>query len=148
MASSILQPFADRFKVILEGLSLPATIKLPPSGWQRDHLPKAPGAEIELPDIGRGDSEQPESQLGANDWTLEFLVTLWFDLREATVAQKRLAEAIELWIKAIDSETVLYSTFPGLDAMKVTRAERVYQLEKDRTLVGYETTVACVLLVP
>lgn len=147
MASSILQPFADRFKVILEGLSLPTAIKLPDSGWARDHLPKAPGAEIELPDIGRGDPEAPESQLGANDWQLEFLVTLWFDLREPTVAQQRLAAAVELWIKAIDAETSLYSSFPGLDAMKVTRAERVYQLEEERTLVGYETTVACLLLV-
>lgn len=143
MPSTVIQPLADRFKVLLEGIGL----KVPDSGWQRDHLPATPGAEIELPDIGRGDVEAAESQLGTNDWGLEFLVTIWFDLREATASQKRLADAVEQWINAVDHDDAGLHAIPGVDSVKVTSAQRVYQLEKNRTLVGYETTVAVLRLV-
>lgn len=145
MASTIIQPVADRLKTLLEGLALPTSLKVPASGWQRDHLAKLPAAEIELPDIGRTDIEEAESQLGSNDWDLDFVVSLWFDLREPTVAQQRLAEAIEKWVAAVDGES--WASVPGVLEAKVLRAERVYQLEKQRTLVGYETTVRVFRLV-
>lgn len=144
MSSTIIQPIADQLKTLLEGLDLPKRLKVPPSGWARDHLDSVPAAEIEPPDLRRVDPDTGESQLGSDDWDLEFLVSIWFDLREPTSAQKDLVEAVEKWIAAVDANRSLGGTV--LDA-SVISANRVYQLDANRALAGYETTVGVLKLV-
>lgn len=145
MASTVIQPVADRLKVLLEGLSVPSgPIKVSDSGWMRDQLKGLPAAEIEIPDIDRG--EESESQLGSRDWQLDFPVTIYYDLREPTLAQVRIVEAVEKWIAAVDADEQL-GGLSGVVTARVIRADRVYELQDKRTLIGYETTVRVTRLV-
>lgn len=139
MASTIIQPVADHLATVLTGLGLGVNT------WAAEALTMGPAgaAEIEIPDIARTGIEEPESQLGADDWDLTFLVSIWVNMTETGVSQQRLVELVEQWIAAIDTDITLGGLV--LEA-KVTKAERQYQLAR-RPLVGYETTVAVLKLV-
>lgn len=143
MSSSLIQPVADVLKTTLEGLSLSPVLKV--HVWARGDLTRVPAAEIELPTITRVLPDEAESQIGTYDWRMDWPVTIYYDLREPKVAQERLADALEKWIAAVDANPGL--TGLALDA-KVTSAERVYELQQNRTLVAYETTVSVIKLVP
>jgi hypothetical protein len=113
---------------------------------------KPPCAEIEVPNGNRNDPEQAESQFGSDDWDLEFPVTLWVDLHRATEAQIRLKDLLEAFIVAVDSDRSL-GLAPGdrrVPRLMTRRSCRssACTLERDRQLVGYETTVAVLALVP
>jgi hypothetical protein len=141
MASTILQPVADRLAAILQGLELGVNT------WAQPDLrfDRAGAAEIEIPDITRTPLEQPESQLGADDWDLEFPVSLWVNMTQADTAQQRLAALVEAWITAVDADIQLGGLV--LEA-RVTTARRVYGTTGNgRPLVGYETAVAVLKLV-
>jgi hypothetical protein len=114
--------------------------------WAGESLTMGAGgaAEIEIPDIQRTGVEQAESQLGFYDWDLEFPVSIWVNLTETGRSQQRLVALVEQWIAAIDADPTLGGLV--LEA-KVTDAKRQYQLAK-RPLVGYETTLAVLKLVP
>jgi hypothetical protein len=99
---------------------------------------RAGAAEIEIPDIGRTRPEEAESQLGADDWQLEYVVSIWVNLTNGPASQQRLVGLVEQWIAAIDTDPTLGGL--ALDA-KVTSAHRQYLLDR-RPLVGYETTLA------
>lgn len=144
MASTIIQPITDALVTILRDLTLTEALTVPDSGWGRDHLAKLPAAEIDLPDIGRTDIDEPESQINSEDWDLRFPVTIYYDLREPTVSQERLIEAAEKFIAAIDDDPTLSSL---VQEAKVTSASPVFQLEKARTLVAYVLTVDVLQLV-
>lgn len=138
MASTVIQPVADRIGVLLEQAGCAVNV------WPRDHLPSSAVAmaEIELPDFDRTDPEERESQLGSDDWRLDYLVTVWVKLTEPTGAQQHLAETVETFVSLLDDDRGLNGL--ALDA-SVTSGRRVYQINpKDRSpaLVGYETTVA------
>lgn len=135
MASTVIQPVADRLAELLDGIGVNANT------WADNALPAGTDvvAEIEIPDIARTEPEQAESQLGADDWHLEFVVTLYADLRQARASQQRLVVAVEQWIAAVDDDRQLGTL--ALDAA-VTDAKRVYHTDPNRPLVGYETTVA------
>jgi hypothetical protein len=139
MASTIIQPVADKLATMLTALGLGVNT------WAR--LALRPGtagmAEIEIPDVTRTAPEQAESQLGADDWDLEYLVTIWVPLTDGISSQRRLVEVLEDWIAAIDADVTLGGLV--LEA-KVTSARRQYQTEPTQ-LVGYETTLAALKLV-
>jgi hypothetical protein len=134
MASTILQPIADKAATILTGLGLGVNT------WADAELTmgRAGAAEIEIPDIGRTRPEQAESQLGADDWQLEYVVSLWVNLTNGPASQQRLVGAG----RAVDRRRRRRPDARRLvlDA-KVTSAHRQYQLDR-RPLVGYETTLA------
>lgn len=139
MSSTIIQPVADHMAGLLEALGLGVNT------WARDALTMrgSGAAEIEIPDVSRTGVEEAESQLGADDWDLTYVVSLWVNLTETSVCQQRLVALLEQWIAAVDADV----TFGGLVLeAKVTEAKRQYQLAK-RPLVGYETTVSVLKLV-
>jgi hypothetical protein len=139
MASTIIQPVADHMATMLRALGLGVNT------WASEALTmgRAGAAEIEIPDVARTGVEEAESQLGADDWDLEFPVSIWVNLTETGTSQQRLVQMLEQWISAVDADV----TFGGLVLeAKVTRAQRQYQLAR-RPLVGYETTVSVLKLV-
>lgn len=141
LTSTILQPIADRLATILTGLSLGVNT------WAQPGLRfgAAGAAEIEIPDIDRTPLERSESQLGSNDWDLEFPVAIWVNLTEAEISQKRLVALVEAWIAAVDADIHLGGLV--LEA-RVTHAARVYGTTANNVpLVGYETAVAVLKLV-
>jgi hypothetical protein len=71
-------------------------------------------------------------------------VTIWVNLTQGARAQQRLVAVVEAWIAAVDADPTLGGLV--LEA-KVTSAKRQYQLAK-RPLVGFETTLAALRLVP
>jgi hypothetical protein len=140
LTSSIIQPIADHACTILKALGLGVNV------WADDELTMGANgaAEIEIPDLGRTGVEERESQLGFYDWDLEFPVTIWVNLTQGPKAQQRLVAVTEAWIAAVDADPTLGGLV--LEA-KVTGAKRQYQLAK-RPLVGFETTLAALRLVP
>jgi hypothetical protein len=138
--STIIQPIADHAGLMLKALGLGVNV------WADDELTMgaAGAAEIEIPDLGRTGVEERESQLGFYDWDLEFPVTIWVNLTQGARAQQRLVAVVEAWIAAVDADPTLGGLV--LEA-KVTSAKRQYQLAK-RPLVGFETTLAALRLVP
>ena len=140
MASTILQPVADKAATILEALDLGVNT------WANKQLRfgRAGAAEIEIPDIARTSLEQAESQLGSDDWELEFPVSIWVSMTEPHTAQTRLVALVEAWIAAVDYDIQLGGTV--LEA-RVTEARRVYGTSGHHELVGYETTLSVLKLV-
>jgi hypothetical protein len=143
----IIQPIADAIADLARGVGL----HVPDGAWTVGPV-VPPCAEIEVPNGTRTDPEQAESQLGSDDWDLEYPVTLWVDLRRASDAQTQLKDFLEAFISAVDADRSL-GLAPAtvgfeLDDASVVSFERVYGLERDRQLIGYETTVAVLALVP
>lgn len=135
MASTVVQPLADRLTSLLAAIG----VTVPAGGWARDHLHALPAAEIEIPDGRRRNVDEPEDHLGQRDWQLEFPVTLWVDLHEASAAQRQLVELLEAWIAAVDADETLNNL--ATDAV-VTSWQRVYDAtDQARPLLGVVTTV-------
>lgn len=139
MASTIIDPLADALAALAGGITVNGTALKgvwPP----RLGVPDVPCVEIEIPTVRRSDVEEAESQLGADDWTLDFTATIHFDMREAVTAQQRIVEALEAWIAAVDADRSL-GIASVLDA-SVVSAEPLYDLtDEQRPLIGYVTTV-------
>jgi hypothetical protein len=83
----IIQPIADAIADLARGVGL----HVPDGAWTVGPV-VPPCAEIEVPNGTRTDPEQAESQLGSDDWDLEYPVTLWVDLRRASDAQTQLKD--------------------------------------------------------
>lgn len=141
-----IQPIADAIAELARTIGL----TVPDDTWTVGHV-HPPAAEIELPDVRRTAPEESESQLGWDDWDLDFPVTIWVDLTKPTEAQKRLKNYLEAFIAAVDADRSLgLSTNPQVVDSSVLSAERVYAVGegRSRALVGYETVVAVQALVP
>jgi hypothetical protein len=125
MASTVLQPIADHIGAILKTFQLGVS----QDTWAGKDLRfgRAGAAEIEVPDIARTGIEQAESQLGADDWDLEFAVSIWVNITTTGDSQKRLIALVEQWIAAVDADV----TFGGLVLeAKVVEAKRQYQIAR------------------
>lgn len=134
----VIQPIADNLadKCRTIGLNVPGKT------WTLGSV-NPPAAEIELPDLARTAPEEAESQLGSDDWDLEFPVTIWVDLTRPTEAQVRLKDYLEAWIAAVDADRQLADLDVQIVDASVVSAERVYAVGEGRSrgLVGYETVV-------
>lgn len=106
--SAILRPPADRLVTIIEGLSLPTQVRA--RFGVSPNLPAMPCAVIEIPDVELTEPDEPESQLGATDWHLEYPVNFYFALREADAAQARAVETLEAFILAVKADPTLGGT--------------------------------------
>jgi hypothetical protein len=140
MSSTIIAPLAEALAGLADGITVNG--KALKGVWPpRMGLPDLPCVEIEVPErITRTEPDEAESQIGSEDWHIDFTATIYFDLREPVAAQLRLIEALELWIAAVDADRSLGAA-STLDA-SVVSAERVYpEDDQQRSLIAYATTV-------
>lgn len=111
--------------------------------WEPKDL-APPAASVGVPGLQRTDPDEAESQLGSDDWNLDFTVSLYFDLAHAAKAQQSMVDALEEFTDAIDADASLGGIV--LEA-SVTEATPFVEKERKRPLVGYEVTVSVVRLV-
>lgn len=137
MASTVLAPIAQALSELAATLTV-GNVTLKGVWPPRRDLPAVPCVEIEIPAVQWPDVDAPQTQLGADDWTLDYPCAIWFDLREPTVAQERIVDALEQWRVAIGT-----TNLGGLcQEAAVIEARPVYDVtEAARPLIGYETTV-------
>ena len=145
MASTVIDPVAQALSDLAVGLSIAAG-KVRAYKWEVGYsgIGACPAVVVGLPGIGRTKIDEPESQLGANDWTLDFPVLLAVELDQAPKASAHLAEFGEAYIKAVDADP----QFDGLVAdAKVVDAEPVVITDGARPQLAYELRVGVLKLV-
>jgi len=100
MASTIIQPVANAIKEVIDGIPLTPPFKS--YVWEPQDVDSYPAATIAPPTIRRVSIENPESQLGSDDWIFEFTIFLCFDVGEVIFSQTQAVEYAEAFIDAID----------------------------------------------
>lgn len=146
MASTIVDPVAEAVGAVLGSLSgMPLKVYYP-AVPMADELP---AAMIYPPTIGRAGIEEAERQMGAEDWRLDFALTLHFDLSEAQQAQDQGVAYLEAVIAAIDDANRSSSTLAALvDDVKITGAEPDFErVQGRRPEFIYHCTVETLKLV-
>jgi hypothetical protein len=144
MASTVLDPVAERIKAKLAELNVITADER--HKWAPASIGVLPAGVIEMPTIARTSPGQAESQLGSNDWTLTFPVTLYFELDEATAAQTQATETVEAFIKAIDDDPSLGDPSIIEDAKVILAAPSI--LDDDaRAMIAYDCELQIVKLV-
>jgi hypothetical protein len=111
-----------------------------------------PWAVVQLPAIDRTGLEEPESQVGTEDWDLEFPVVFYFELTGAPeFVQEQAIAVIEAFIAAVDSDPLLSSAeIPAgqIEEAKVTAAgPPELDVDQQRPLLVYPCDVALLALV-
>lgn len=144
MASTIIQPTADALAATLAAADL--TVALKTYRWTVRDLDRVPAAVIELPDLDRNARDEPERELGSNDWGMIFPVTLYFDLSEPVAAQEQAAETVEKVIAAIDAD---YTLGGVVENSKIVSAEPSYDYtDQARPLLAYACEAHVIRHVP
>jgi hypothetical protein len=82
--STVIVPLADALKQMLEGLDFAPAVKA--YRWAPSMVATVPAAVIDIPEVRRTGIDEPEEQLGSDDWTLTFPVELLVDLAVAETA--------------------------------------------------------------
>lgn len=103
-------------------------------------LDTLPCAVVGVPTIGRVGTDESESQLGTRDWFISYPVSLYFDLADATFTSRQAAEAVEAFIKLIDTESLQAADGTVLDA-KVTECVPTEHVDPSRPMLVYECTL-------
>ena len=111
--------------------------------WERKDI-KVPAGSVGVPTLERTDVDEAESQLGTDDWKLEFPVSLYFDLADVAKSQQSMVDALEAFTNAIDADQSL--GLPTVEA-SVNDAQPFAERDRKRPLVGYEITVSVLRLV-
>ncbi len=96
-----------------------------------------PAGVVELPTVSR---VQENSQLGSEDWMMDFPVVLYFDLSDAAFSQEQAAEMVEAFIAAVDANPSLGSPTIVDDAV-VTSATPSFETDTARPMVAYTCTL-------
>lgn len=138
-ATDIAQAIAD----VIEALPLDPPIRAyidPPAT-----IAKLPAAVVDLPDFGRREEEEGESEVGSYDWHLTYPVGIYYELNEAGKAHRQIRQAAELFIKAIDQSHELGALVTDV---VVSGARPEYELGGSRALIIYECTVKVFCIVP
>lgn len=145
MASEILDPIAAALRDLVEGITLAGRAL---KGY--DHEPqtfaRVPAGAVAPPTIslGSGGATELRGPVGGTDWTLEYPVSLYFDLTKAEQSQALMKEGVEALIAAIDADP----TLDGLvDDCTVTICEPFEETARQRALIGYQLTVRVETLV-
>lgn len=142
MASTVITPIANRIVTELAALGVSPSVK--GYRWAPHDLDALPAGVVELPRVRRRGTDEPERQLGSNDWFLDFPVVLYFDLSEAQFSQDQAVDTVEAFIKAVDANPTLTATVE--DAV-VSEVEPSIVDDKNRPLVAFECLVAVELRV-
>jgi hypothetical protein len=84
--STVIVPLADALKTLLEGLDFAPAVKA--YRWAPSQLATGTAAVIDIPEVRRTGVDEPEEQLGSDDWTITFPVELLVDLAVAETATR------------------------------------------------------------
>lgn len=108
--------------------------------WEPAAFDDVPAVAVGPPTVRRAGLDEGERELGSDDWFLDYPVSLYFDLDEASKSQGQMVEAVEAFSKAIDQDPSLGSAL--IDDCKLTNADPFVEDGRQRTLCGYLCTVA------
>lgn len=141
-SSVILDPVAQKIAAVitgLAGLQLTATVK--GEKWEPEIGGlQLPCGVVGLPSFDRTPLDDPEGQLGARDWYLDYPVELLVDLSKPRDDSAKVAEIVEAFILAIDTDTLTAQDGSILVARVVNGAPVEY-LDAARPMLGYVVTV-------
>ena len=124
-----------------DGDSTDHTVTVKGYKWApRDLDGTGPWGVVEMPAVERIGLDEAETQLGTDDWTVEFPVVFYCALDEARYAQAQIVAVVEEWIAAIDSNP--FAADASVDDITVIDAGPP-EIDPDaaRPLVIYPTTV-------
>lgn len=146
MASTLLQPVADKLAGLIAGIATTPPFNVPrntdgTNAWAPRALGgTGPWAVIEIPDVDRTPLDQGERELGSDDWFLTYDVTLYFDFKVLDRDQARAVTLLEAFIVAVDTTPSL--GIAQIDDTKVVKATKAYDLSNEsRPLLAYECEV-------
>ncbi|WP_158276945.1 hypothetical protein [Paraconexibacter algicola] len=141
--SANITPIAEALRDLADGLP---TVKS--AFWPAPRQMSAlPGVVVEVPSGTRTLPDERESQLFADDWDMDFPVTIYVDLADPVAAQLRIAEVVDELVAGVDANPSLNGT--ALEA-RVTSWERPAILEPQgsgRALMFVATVVSVLKLV-
>ena len=140
MSSTIFQPLADLVADTIEALACDEPVIAYGTDPGMAGVDRLPVAICGLPNLERIDVDQPESQFGSYDWTIQFDVTFLFDLGDTQTAQAQALDTIEKFVLAIDAATLSASDPMIVDA-KVTRSEPGEVVDSTRPMLSYTCTL-------
>ncbi len=134
---------AEALVAIIEGLP-PAGVPFNGYLWEPKEI-RPPAGSVGTPTLRRRAPDQAESQLATDDWYLDLLVSLYFDLEgDAQKVQADMVSALVSFTAAIDADPSLGGTV--LDS-GVISAVPFHEDGRNRPLIGYEITVATLSLI-
>lgn len=143
MASTILTPVADALADVLAGINLTPAINLvwgDDRRWAPAMIGSTPAVVINVPSVRRTGLDEPERELGSDDWIITFGVDLYVDLAVPDRDQQRAVELLEAVTAAIDANRTL--GMATIDDTKVVSAEPSQDLSDEaRPLLTYDLEV-------
>lgn len=151
MSSTTVKPVATLIANVIAGLSVTfpggsASVKAYTWDPGMDGFDALPAGVVGVPDIRRVSVDSPESQIGSRDWRMTYPVTFVFDLDVAALAQDRVVDCVEAFIKAIDTDTLQASDGSIIDA-KVIAARPNVVMTDARPLLAYDCELELLKLV-
>lgn len=132
MPSSELMPVAEALEALLDTIGV-KSYPIPPNG-----LDRLPAGVVEWPTITRTGIDEPEPELGTNEWLLEYPVNLYMKLDKAERAGREALDLVEAWIVAVDANQGLSGE--AYEA-KVISAEPAVVEDRSVPMLVYETRV-------
>jgi hypothetical protein len=143
--STVITPLAQALSALLQGIDFQPAVT---AYWPAPSSAiKPPAAVIDIPEVRRTGIDEPEEQLGSDDWTLTFPVELLVDLAVAERDQLRIVDLLEAVVAAVDANPSL--GFPIVDDSKVVAAVPAFDLtEEARPLLTYDLEVQVLVRVP
>lgn len=135
--SGPIQSPAEALVAVITSIGLDAELWEPPTI-------RPPMGTVGTPSVRRTPPDQAESQLSTNDWYVDYLVSLYFDITRAQAAQQRMVTALIDFTEAIDADPSLAGT---VFEAAVTSAEPFFEDGRNRPLIGYQITVATLSLI-
>jgi hypothetical protein len=151
MASAVITPIADRLKALLAGLDV--TPPVTAYRWTPQRLGgTGPFAVVELPRVERSQVNDPEEELGNDDWVITYPVVLYVDLKDPDRDQERIVELLEAFTAAVDDNRGLKVDDDDdatiIDTRVVTSDPSVDLIGESRPVLAYECEVAVFKHVP
>lgn len=112
--------------------------------WERENFDRLPAVAVGVPAFKRHGPDEAESQLGTLDWEIEYPISFYVDLANATDDQQRMVDGLQAIAVALDADPTLGDTV--FDS-GITEATPFVEEERARPLAGYQVTVAALKLV-
>ena len=138
MSSTIIAPLAQSVADFISAIDgLPDGVKVTGYRWERQAFDAPlPVATVGIPTVRRTTPGDRESQLGLDDWDLEFPVGLLVEIIDPVAAQQLAVEFVEKFIRAVDENPSLDSP-TVIDDAAVIEAEPEVLVEQPRSLLIY-----------
>jgi hypothetical protein len=143
VSSTTIDPLAEAIKGHLT-ISLSGGITMNAYKWDPGFAGISPPCGVVgVPSAERTPPGEGEESIGANDWSLEFPVQLFFDLADPVLTQSQAVEAMEAFIVAIDADQTLGNLLLRGGEARVVRVEEPEELiTNDRPLFTQRCRVA------